>query len=92
MNDSSDSSEEEKEEASNAYPSDGLFIRIIDINKCEEDARNLYNKLLTDGDNLKLTFGQKLILLMLKEISSDCQIILRSLGKLKKFWTKWTMN
>ena len=39
MNDSSDSSEEEKEEASNTYPPDRLFIGTIDINKCEEDAK-----------------------------------------------------
>ena len=59
MNDSSDSSEEEKEEASNTYHPDRLFIGTIDINKCEEDARNLYNKLLTDGDKFKTDFWAK---------------------------------
>ena len=56
LNDSSDSSEEEKEEVSNTDPRERLFIGTININKCEENARNLYNKLLTDGDKLKTDF------------------------------------
>ena len=33
-----------------------LFIGVIDINKCEEDARSLYNKLLNEGDNFSTAF------------------------------------
>ena len=92
MNDSSDSSEEEKEEASNAYPPDGLFIRTIDINKCEEVARNLYNKPLTDGDKFKTDFWAKVNLVDVKRDFIRLPDNIEEFRKTQKILTKWTMN
>ena len=47
---------EDSEEGIERCPSDRLFIGVIDINKCEEDARSLYNKLLNEGDNFSTDF------------------------------------
>ena len=55
---SSDTSEEEKD-SDNECPSDRLFIGVIDINKCEEDTRRLYNKLLNEGENYRTDFWAK---------------------------------
>ena len=55
---SSDTSEEEKA-SDNECPSDRLFIGVIDINKCEEDAWRLYNKLLNEGENYRTDFWAK---------------------------------
>ena len=33
-----------------------MFVGVIDINKCEEDARVPYNKLLEEGDSFKTVF------------------------------------
>ena len=51
----SDSGEDSEEDIERCPP-DRLFIGVIDINKCEEDARNLYNKLLNEGDNFSTDF------------------------------------
>ena len=51
----SDSGEDSEEDIERC-PSDRLFIGVIDINKCEEDARSLYNKLINEGDNFSTAF------------------------------------
>ena len=52
----SDEEEEEKESNINRCLSGRLFIGVEDINKYEEDARSLYNKLIKEGDNFKTEF------------------------------------
>ena len=51
----SDSESKISEEADKC-PTNKLFVGVIDINKCEEDARVLYNKLLEEGDSFKTVF------------------------------------
>ena len=38
-----------------------LFVGVIDINKWEEDARELYNRLLSEGDRFKTKFWEGVI-------------------------------
>ena len=47
---------EDSEGSIDKCPPSRLFIGMIDINKCEEDARSLYNKLLEEGDNFRTDF------------------------------------
>ena len=54
-----DSKDEDSEGSTDKCPPNRLFIGIIDINKCEEDARSLYNKLLEEGDNFCIEFWLK---------------------------------
>ena len=58
-NDHPASNEEEKCD-NDEWPSGRLFIGIVDINKWEEDARSLYNRLLNEGDNFKTQFWGKI--------------------------------
>ena len=51
----SDSGEDSEEDIERC-PSDRLFTGVIDINKCEEGARSIYNKLLNEGDNFSTDF------------------------------------
>ena len=51
----SDSGEDSEEDIERC-PSDRLFIGVIGINKCEEDAWSLYNKFLNEGDNFSTAF------------------------------------
>ena len=52
----SDPESKSSEEDVDKCPANRLFVGVIDINKCEEDARVLYNKLLEEGDNFKTIF------------------------------------
>ena len=54
-----DSKDEDSEGSTDKCPPSRLFIEIIDINKCEEDARSLFNKLLEEGDNFCTEFWLK---------------------------------
>ena len=50
------SDEEEEESNINRCLSGRLFIRVVDINKYEEDTTSLCNKLIKEGDNFKTEF------------------------------------
>ena len=52
----SDPESKSSEEDADKCPTNRLFVGVIDINKCEEDARVLYNKLLEEGDSFKTFF------------------------------------
>ena len=47
---------EDSEGSIDKCPPNRLFVGVIDINKCEEDARSLYSKLLEEGDNYRTEF------------------------------------
>ena len=55
----SDPEGEDSEGSTDKCPPNRLFVGMIDINKCEEDARSLYNKLLEEGDNFRTEFWLK---------------------------------
>ena len=55
----SDQEGEDSDGSSDKCPPNRLFVGIIDINKCEEDARSLYSKLLEEGDNFRTEFWIK---------------------------------
>ena len=50
---------EESEGSIDKCPPNRLFVGIIDINKCEEDARSFYNKLLEESCNFRTEFWLK---------------------------------
>ena len=52
----SDLESKSSEEYVDKCPTNRLFVGIININKCEEDARVLYNKLLKEDDSFKTVF------------------------------------
>ena len=54
-----DPEDKDSEESTDKCPPNRLFVGIIDTNKCEEDARSLYNKLLEEGDNFRTEFWLK---------------------------------
>ena len=53
---SADLDGEDSEVDTDKWPPNRLFIGVIDINKCEEDARALYKKLLEEGDGFSTEF------------------------------------
>ena len=97
----SDSGEDSEEDIERC-PSDRLFIGVIDINKCEEDARSLYNKLLNEGDNFSTDFwcgfrsvelkrniiNQPSTIEELKEAQRVCSDVSRSLDCYNEFMPK----
>ena len=52
----SDPESKSSEEDADKCPTNRLFVGVIDINKCEEDARVLYNKLLEESNSFKTVF------------------------------------
>ena len=56
-----DLEDEDSEGTINKCPPSRLFVGIIDINKCEEDARSLFNKLIEEGDNFHTDFWLKVL-------------------------------
>ena len=53
---SSNSSDQNLEQDVDDCPSNRLFVGVIEINKCEEEVRNLYNRVLENGINYKTEF------------------------------------
>ena len=57
----SESEEDVLQESEEDIKAGRLFVGIVDINKYENDAKNLYNKLLKEGNNFKTEFWNNIL-------------------------------